>query len=249
MKKYIFLLLIVSIAISCVACNSNNNGLPEYSEACAISYRFSSIKDMHTYISTGSTNADDYSELPNPSFDIFPDNKRLLEQGYKSIHEYFEFDENDYEDTEAYFTVSDLSGKFEYVYAMDNVMIIIQPAVGDNIVECYSKERNKDFSKKDFSTFESEVKIAKGQMLRENNDFEVIYRVESGLVKEACFLIGNMYIRMGIITSRENKTDIEAYQAFNKEEKYEPFVKFFSDDDEVVKKAIESIKQNLEAAS
>jgi hypothetical protein len=249
MKKYIFLLLIVSIAISCVACNSNNNGLPEYSEACAISYRFSSIKDMHTYISTGSTNADDYSELPNPSFDIFPDNKRLLEQGYKSIHEYFEFDENDYEDTEAYFTVSDLSGKFEYVYAMDNVMIIIQPAVGDNIVECYSKERNKDFSKKDFSTFESEVKIAKGQMLRENNDFEVIYRVESGLVKEACFLIGNMYIRIGIIMSRENKTDFEAYQAFNKEEKYEPFAKFFSDDDEVVKNAFENIKQNLEAAS
>lgn len=275
MKKYIFLLLIVSIAISFVACNSGiaqtttDNAaitttttanttanttnvdmfLPTEPQGFPILYCFSSIKDMHTYISTGSTNDDDYSELPHPSFDIFPDNKTLLEQGYRSINEYFEFDENDFKAKEIRFSVSDLTGRFKYVYEMDNVMITIQPAIGDNIVECYSKVKNKDLSEKDFEEFSSEIKIDKGQILRENNEFELIYKVANGRIEAAHFLIGNTYIKIGIIWSVENGTDEEAHKAFSEEEKYEPFAKFFSDDDEVVKKAFESIKQNLEAAS
>lgn len=208
--------------------------------ACSIEYLFSSVKDLNTYITTGSTDIEDYLFAPHTPFNDMPEAKLINAYGYNSIYEYFTFDETTFDSVEASFTFTE-SGSIIYKYYFDNIFVTIQPVESDNLLECYKSRKNIVLND-DVSLYTKNNHYANGHMLRENLDCNIMYYVVNGVKKEAHLIIGNSYVTINGTWYSDNTSLSKDFNEFMANKDVTAFSSFFSDDDIVFNNAIAKMK-------
>ena len=271
MKKFFALLMALILNICSIGCsnnvqpaesgsNSNKNSITSNvqpaessssvmnpsSEGDIITYYFGSIKDIHTYITTGSTDIKDYSAPMSHKLTNMPDPERIRFHGYYPIFDYFSFDESTFDRVAV--TLRFPRGSVDYAYFLDNILVSIRPALSKSLFEFYLYIRN--IEEKDVMEYDKNVKYTKGHVLRKISDCEIIYCYENGVIKTASFLIGNCFITLnGVCVS--NLTDMSddeffanAYDKFMNDPDQALFSAFFSEDDDVLIKAFAQIGAN-----
>lgn len=252
MKRIIILCLCVVLMMGLLSCSDNipSAGIESKeefesnisTEACQIEYLFRSARDLHTYVTMGSKNIEDYTSPPLTPLEDMPASTVIKAYGYHSIYEYFNFNEKDFDSVEASFMFTD-DGDIVYRYYLDNVLVIIQPTVSDDVLECYAQRKGVGMKDGDVTSFSTSSDLTSGLVLRERPDCDIMYRVENGIRKQAFFAIGGSYITISSIVYSDDSSATSDFLDFVTATKTSAFSAFFSDDDSVVKNAIANIKE------
>ncbi len=203
-----------------------------------IVFEFPSIKDMHTYVTTRSTNPEDY-ECPSR---IFPDLSTLDRRDfdaafalYQPFNRYFKFDENDFDQVHVDFHFTEpFSNILRFRACLDRITVTITHVETDHIWECYFRKSEElhEYSAKDT--------VKNGCLLQKTPDYEAIFYMKNGKKDEVHLLIDHTYIFVRLDTITVNWDT--AYKEITTNAKYSCFAPLFSDDEKVFSNALASIK-------
>lgn len=227
---------------------SNNFWEDSSSSIASYGFEFLTIKDMHTYITTGSTDLSDYSGKPYTSFDMMK--KRLpsevvLKMGYKPLSDFFDYDESEFEYTDALYMITEEKW-LALAYTLDNVNVIVWlPSNKEHGVKT-ALEYCKKYQKKPYIPYENAVdfekisSVNKGYVTRNIDGNQILYLIDEGVKKEAFIYVDGYLINI-LLNIKNGQTANDCYLKFMTEEKYSSFAALFSDDEQVAKSAISKL--------
>lgn len=214
--------------------------------SCAIQYGFYSVEDMHTYLTTGSTDINDYRYAPDYPLSQTPSPEVFLSIGYMPISEILEIDESLFDEVYASFSFND-DGSVTYLYQFDKTKILIRPAFtnpGETISQYYARLNNITLTNDSTATLNPDLSnsqtssSAANYVIKKCCDYEVFYPLRNGIKKAALFLINGYQVTINFNSSSTDKTVIEDYNNFISAEKNAVFIPFFSDDQQVFETAV-----------
>ena len=224
-----------------------NNGVGDTdafpSEACSIEYLFGSVEDLNTYITTGSKDIQDYSFAPHTPLEDMPEAQIINARGYRSVYEFFSFDEADFDSVEASFTFTE-SGSIIYKYYLDNIFVTIQPVKTDNLFECYKNWIMLNLTEDDITIYTKNNTYTGGHVLRENADCNVMYYMVNGVKRVAGFIMNNCYVTINGTWFSDDTTLSKDFNDFMTNKEATAFSSFFSDDDDVFNNAAAKANYN-----
>ncbi len=214
-------------------------------------FRFMTIKDLHTYITTGSTNLSDYEEKPYSSFDYMEQYippKLVIKMGYKPLWEFFNYDVTKFEYQEAMYRMNDEEKIISLVYTLDDISVVIHlPSSEENGVTNVVEYYNKYYSGYNSNTittgntvdFQNASSSDYRYVLREVDGLQILFEVEDGVKKHAyVYIDGYLVYIVNSCSLDEGETSEAAHQKFMTEEKYASFAALFSDDEQAAKSAV-----------
>ena len=253
MKKGFALLLTLLFALGTIGCSNTAPGVEENDdtvdtdaptvEVCSIEYLFGSVEDLNTYITTGSRDENDYAFAPGTPLEDMPEARVINARGYRSVYEFFTFDEAAFDSVEASFTFTE-SGSIIYRYYLDNILVMIRPAETDDLLECYKSGMTTDLTEDDVLAYSENMTCANGHVLRENADCSVMYRVVDGVKKTAHFIIKNFYVTVNGTYYSDAASLSEDFNDFMTDQDATAFSSFFSDDDDAFSNAVANAKSS-----
>lgn len=215
---------------------------------CPPFHWFGSIRDLDTFITTGSTDPVDYQFRPLFGFAALESLALEDFADYQPIERYFSFNKNDFQTSKGGVGYENESPFVKYSYILDNVGISIHQVKADNISECYVRRESMNLSGEKITDYTSTTTLKRAHMLRKVADYDVIYYMEYGVIREVHFLIGNTYISVfsNIAYHDESEALFAEKVAKIQEEiltdpKYSCFAPLFSDDEKVFNSAIAKI--------
>ncbi|MBP5209756.1 MAG: hypothetical protein J6125_02735, partial [Clostridia bacterium] len=210
MKKRVFLplILLLSVVCSCMfstSCHSgeeqrqtteevksqSENDHSEVAEGDLVVYEFRSMQDMHTYITTGSTDSDDY-QYPGGILFNQTAAERAREYGYRPLWQYFDIDPEQYERNVCGFSFdADRPRILHTVYCMDEIGVSLiaasqyyregLPCLFDYYVAFYGDEVLRPTeTESDMVLFSNRKEVENGYIRREYGDSYVLYRITDG---------------------------------------------------------------------
>ncbi len=228
---------------------------------------FSSSKDLHTYMTTGSTNLEDYEEAPSVDLEGLFSPEFLKERsGYKSLSDCFCVDESLFESVFASYRVGyhtypgvppKLIVEYSYefsdgdIYNIDSNWMSISINRIDNygnwkcntLQDCVRATETDEF---EFTTYSGSLldTVQDGYVLRKYGEDEVIYKISGGAPRCVYLKSGDYILRLSVPVhyDLENYTDILIFDEFMTDEKYKPFAAIFSEDQEVFNAAMAYIE-------
>jgi hypothetical protein len=207
--------------------------------ACSIEYIFFSIEDMHTYLTTGSTDLRDYKIPPDTKLeDIFPADK-IRAMGYLPLTELFDIDGIEFDYCNASFQYED--GELAFRYYLDGMLILISPIKETNqqTLEYFTKQYNIDSSK--ISSYSSDLNLDNGYILRHSENFDIIYTVENNIKKHATFVVDGFRVTINSVARSSASTMALDYQAFLSSPNSAPFAALFSNNEQVFQSATRKV--------
>lgn len=214
---------------------TDGDDLPAVDKGCAIVHRFGSIKDLNTYFTTGSTDLADYQFEPGTLLADMPNPNEIIRRcGYRSIYEYFAFDEAVFDYVEACFTFTD-SWNVIYKYFLDNILITIEPTDSTDLLACY-KSMYDIVSDDEIIPYAKDVGSTAKHMFREDPACNVIYYLVDGVKKSVDMILGDSYITITLYCDDDSLAD--AFDEFMANPKAAAFSAFFSDTDSVFHDAV-----------
>ena len=200
---------------------------------------------MHTYLTTGSRNPEDYSKAPDMPLDKIPSNEDFKCDGYKDLRQIFSFNEEAFDSVEASFSYTD-RGCVIYRYYMDSLHITVEYTSYDDLVDCYAYKRNKTVSEMNVKNYSSSNYRGTEYELRKQSDFDVLYYNVDGMIKVTSFIIDNCFITInGTYHVPDDGLVSKCYETFMSDPKYAPFAAFFSDDDATFESAVKALEENI----
>lgn len=215
---------------------------------CPPFHWFGSIRDLDTFITTGSTDPVDYQFRPLFGFAALESLALEDFADYQPIERYFSFNKNDFQTSKGGVGYENESPFVKYSYILDNVGISIHQVKADHISECYVRRESMNLSGEKITDYTSNTTLKRAHMLRKVADYDVIYYMEYGVIREVHFLIGNTYISVfsNIAYHDESEALFAEKVAKIQEEiltdpKYSCFAPLFSDDEKVFNSAIAKI--------
>ncbi len=226
---------------------TEDNNLWEDNSSSIASYGFEflTIKDLHTYITTGSTDLSDYSGAPYDSFDKMEKrlpSKVVMKMGYKPLSDFFDYDELKFEDTSALYMMTE-DERIALLYTLDDVNIIVwlpsnkEHGVTTALEYCKKYHKTPYVSYENAVDFEKISSVNKGYVTRNVDGNQILYLVDEGVRKEA-FLYVDGYLINVLLNIKSGQTASDSYVKFTTEEKYASFAALFSDDEQAAKSAV-----------
>ena len=211
-------------------------------------YLFYSIQDMHTYIATGSKELSDYESPPMIPFEHIIPSEVIQKLGYFPFDEYFDYDESLFNSSEASFIIKE-TGYVLFRYYIDNVYITVRPVretEAADLITCYTKYFGiqNAITEKDVIVYSPDSQLKDGYMLREYEGFEILYRIKNGVKQVASFVIDGYFVTInGVCYSTADSLPAD-FTAFMKNNAYNAFSTFFSEDNTDLEKAIHDLKKS-----
>lgn len=215
---------------------------------CAMDFAFRSIADMHTYITTGSTDLAAYSDKPYVSFNymegILPSDA-VRKMGYRPLSDFFDYDESKFEYTEALYFMTDEKW-LVLAYTLDNCTVVVYlPSNKVHGVTTALEYRNKyhqsPYISYDAVDYEKISSVNKGYVMRNVDGNQILYRIDEGMKKEASIYVDGYFINVSHWLVEEGQTLNEVYDKFMTEGKYASFAALFSDDEQAAKSVISKL--------
>ena len=205
--------------------------------ACNNRYGFRSIEDLHTYLTTGSTNPEDYTAPTKPlgSLKYMPSAEYLQSQGYLPLLDIFDINENLFDSVEAYFQRNN-NGGIHYWYYLDDIYIGV-----DYVGNYTSKTTSQHYAYLNGLSTNSELSEmtnVNSILVRTHGSYEVVYELTNNIKKRANILIDDFYITVDFNAYSTNSTIAHDYETFLTSEKYVAFAPLFSDNQKAFETAI-----------
>lgn len=259
MKKVIGMITLLWIVFAFVSCSNVSTDTTTLAEdtginkentgaiSCWIEYIFYSIEDMHTYITTGSTDLEDYNHAPDMPLEDIHDAAKVRALGYLPLSKIMDVEGEMFDSHWVTFQIIDFSSVI-YRYYFDDICVEITNTIeteNQTALSVYSQLRNQ--SATDAVLYSPDIKIQDGVVVRRHNETDVIYRYKDGVKASVGFIFGDYYVTLiqRKITNDSKCPDadarMEAYQAFLSDSKMEPFVPFFSDDEQIFNAQVDRI--------
>jgi len=257
MKKIAIILLVIFLLTSAFGCASpttdndnktestvNTTGAPvtpnNENVGCQVDYYFYSIKDLETYILTGSKNPADYSRDPSPGFSFLPSNGLLKNYISPSV---LGIDENLFLSSAASFKFGD-NGNIIYNFYLDGILIIIEETDVET-TEQYLSRFYSEFTSDKLTAYQNNISLKNGYVKRQYNNIDLIYKMENNTRRIATFLIDGFSVSINSTFRSNANTMVQDYQAFLTSPKTATIAALFSDDPEVFQNIINNIKNSF----
>ncbi|MBQ8345785.1 MAG: hypothetical protein IJY42_05935 [Clostridia bacterium] len=199
---------------------------------CPIFYKFATIEDMETYLTTKSQNEADYSKKPIPFNGMSPDSPAgiIANYPYVSVSRIFSLDESLFESKYIGFSDHDTKNGHVFLYRLDTLYLqVFTLREGDSSVKA-----------------EALPDVGEDQIKRDFSGFEILYTVEEGVKREAIFLLGAYTVTIRPAFVMDEAAHPAAYQDFLTNPRTAFLARLFSDDDTVVQSAVDEMLVRLE---
>lgn len=204
----------------------------------AIECRFYSIEDLETYLFTGSTQATDYSILPE--FDTFPQindykTHEYAKAGYVSLEKTYGIciDEMDSFDSVTFQLSTDFI-IYNYYFDTNHITVIYSPGCFKGLSTSDYYCAYSDYSLASYSPtrYVESSKVVDGYVLREYGEKEIVYTYRNGIPRIAGTLQGDYYLSVTTASSSDVETARTEYLAFMASEDFGSISALFSTDSE-----------------
>ena len=230
------------------------DAVPKSAQAVTVHYAFRTVRDLETYLFTGSENLADYSQPPTPDFP-FPtltdrDHNEFtladeFKKGYCSLETAFGIDADQISTfREACFFRMDNGNGYRFTF--ENVTVNLTYAPG-YCLDRTVRDFFEDFyvGKVNLQTYTDFSALSDGFTIRNAGNTNVIYETRNGITMSVMLIAENDLIGIGCGSS-DNKTQAETLQQqFLTSPEFAPFAELFSPDDAVFQARVNSVIQNI----
>lgn len=200
-----------------------------------VHYMFSSIKDLHTYVKTGSRDLADYETESSVPLEDFLDIEMISRSSYLAVEAVLGIDETQFHDVCAAFKFDEERiPAIMFYYCLDDVMIdvySVDSLESDDLIGRYAEVRTTPKDKMTISSYTEKNAVKDGYLLREKTEYDVLYQMKNGVQKAAAFCVEGFFVIIQL-------TDEGAYPTFVTESKTASLAALFSEDDRVFEEAI-----------
>lgn len=242
-------------------------------DACYVKYYFYSVRDLDTYVATGSTNPEDYkvtyitahppgSEndqvIPlGPNLEGMPSPEKIQEHGYASLFDFFTFNETDFDRIVVCFRCTEY-GYTTYGFILDELSILMRPTKPffeeqsryDSTASLYAAKHDIPISNDSDPVLDPDHETGSTYQIRKYGEYDVVYKITDGIKEEAGIIVNGFYIEINIASSAfgasAEQRDAE-YTEFITNPKYAPFAALFADDQETFEAAVMSMVEKAAA--
>ena len=209
-------------------------------ESCPARFKFGSIEDFNTLLTTRSDKAEDYSTAPYPR--IPSDLVDRLIQFYHPLETIVDFDTEQYGKLNI-FSFQECDGWINFCYNFDTFSFSVSVPTLPNPVA--ADETINSRTGADFQTWKADKEYSDGYVIRNIDDCRVVYTKKDNCLDEIAFASDNYYIGMYIHENPAGMTTAEAAEEFFTSPATAGFAAFFSDDDAVFRAAVDRINAGL----
>ncbi len=267
MKKFIIFLLVLILPLTLISCNENKSNdntqletddtdltekdLSSLFSSCAKQNYFYSVKDLETYLSTGSTAPEDYIQVPD--FEYFSSvsgykTNEYIKQGYISLKDVFgiNIDETDSFNSLSYSLLDSGSICFDYFFDTNNyINVEYNPKYFSKMTTTDYFVAYSNYSGRPYvaTNYEKSSNTTSKYAYRQVGEDEVVYTYKEGIPTSVAMIIGDYYIRISSAGGFSEPDEAKkAYDEFMQSEEFAPLAAFFSEDDEVFAEAVQKTK-------
>ena len=211
--------------------------------------RFDSVRDLETYLFTGSTQASDYGKLP--AFDTFPQingykTNEYARVGYVSIEKIFGIRPDTVDSFDSVtFQISADCIAYHYYFDANCISVIFSPGCFENrstsdYYSAYAKYSSTSYSPVPYvGTLEN----VDGSVLRKSDEKEVVYICKNGIPRKVGMLLGDYFLSVTTAASGDTGKARAEYLQWMHSEDFAPLADLFSTDSTVFDAAMQKAEK------